>query len=497
MLLIMFNYLKLSLLLILYVFLRPAMLLAQENEAIYVQGRRFIDLNIHSLDKYSKRLERTQQQLLKKLNRKEQRLAGRLQHNDSIAYSRLQAQSLSFDSILQLSRHPDSATFAAKALKGGQKSVDSLKGVLRFIQGKAGRIAGNTTVDAELPGYSKELSELQGKLSYQQYITELTQQHAKSLEGIAGGKHGITGISKELFYAKSKISEWKKMADDPSKAEELALEYLQGTRGFDASMKSALSGGQGKGMAGATSADDLEKMGFQTKRMMNDALKQKFGNNLSAVQGSMGKDVKQWQDKATGLQKDIKETAQSVRNLKSTGKPEFKVNPMRGKPFWLRIEKQYSFNSSRATTLTDGSRRPAILTLSASAAYRHTPKLSTGIGLAGDLGLGENWSTIRFSFQGIGFRTFLSWELIYGVGVYGGYERTYKEYAFRGANDAIPLDRNFIHSTHSYHEAVLLGLTKKYKINSKWNGAIQLMYDVWWQDKGLRSPLMLRFVNIN
>jgi len=492
-----FAMLRHLLITLLFLFSGSNVLLAQENEPVYVQGRKYLDLNIRSLEKYSKRLDRTQQNLLKKLKRKEERLAHQLKRNDSLGYSRLQAQSLSFDSILKISRHPDSATFAAKALKGGQKSIDSLKGIFKFIQGKATRVTGASALSHEggQADYTQQLDGLQGRLAYDQYINELTQQHTKNLEGLAGGKHGIRGIQKELFYAKAKISEWKKLADEPDKAEELALEYLQGTKGFDAAMKGAMSSGSGRGMAGASSADDLEKMGFQTKRMMNAALQQKFGNNLSAVQGNMGKDVQQWQDKATGLQKDIRETGQSLRNLKNSTKPDFKVNPMRGIPFWMRIEKQYSFNTSRATTLTDGVKRPALLTLSASAAYRHTAKLSTGLGLAGDIGLGENWSSIRFSFECIGVRTFINWELIYGVGLYGGYERTYKQYVFKADQDALVFDNSSVHNTRNYHEAVLLGLTKKYKINSKWNGAVQLLYDVWWSEKGLRSPLILRFVN--
>src|SRR5215217_7819719 len=115
-------------------FLQSNQATAQENEQIYIQGRRYMDLNIRALDKYAKRIERTQQHLLRKLKRKEQRLAKRLLRTVSAAYARLKSQPLSFDSISKLSRHPDSATQASRALKGGQKAVDSLKGVYAFVQ---------------------------------------------------------------------------------------------------------------------------------------------------------------------------------------------------------------------------------------------------------------------------------------------------------------------------------------------------------------------------
>ncbi|WP_316787811.1 hypothetical protein [Pedobacter frigoris] len=479
---------------------------AQENEHLYIQGRRYMDINIHALDKYSKRLERTQKNLLNKLKRKEQRLAHRLKRTDSVAYARFKNDPLTYDSISKLARHPDSATITAKTLKGGQKAVDSLKGVYNFLQRKAGQ-AGSTVnsglstlnnagVTTGLEGYSQELSNLQNRLAYDQYITDLTSKHALNLQSIAGGKGNITGIQKELFYAKAKMNEWKKIAEDPSALEEKALEYLQGTKGFDISLDKALNSQPGNSMNSATSADDLEKMGFMTKRMMNNALQQKFGNSLQAVQGNVGKEVSQWQDKAQTLHGQVKETKQSLSALKNTGKPSFKVNPMRGLPFWHRVEKQYSFNTARAATTADGTPRPAILTLSAGLAYRQTPKLSAGIGIAGDIGLGQNWSSIRFTFEGIGFRTFLDWKWQYGIGAYAGYERTYRQAAFSGTKEtSTPMLQPSPHNNQNWSEALLLGITKSYKINSRWYGTIQVLYDVWWRDKGLRSPVILRFVN--
>lgn len=496
-------YLMLSktLLLALSILLTGASCFAQENEQVYIHGRHYLDLNIRSLDKYAKRIERTQHRLLHKLKRKEERLAKRLFRTDSAAYARLKSQPLSFDSISRLSRHSDSATLASKAKKGGQKAVDSLKGVYAFVQSKASGITNNKTTNkaSELADYDQQLNGLQGRLSYDQYINELTNKHALNLQGIAGKNNSLTGIQKEVYYAKAKMNEWKQLADDPSKLEERALEYLQGTKGFDLSMKQSLSGGsKNNSMANAGSAADLEAMGFQTKRQLNNALQQKFGSNLQSVQGNMGKELNDWQGKAQGLQGQVKETKQSLSSQRHTEKPKFKVNPMRGKPFWMRIEKQYSFNTSRATTMTEGTKRPALLTLAASAAYKHTPRLSTGIGIAGDMGLGQNWSSIRFTFEGIGIRSFVTWEWQYGIGAYAGYERTFKKYVFQQKKEAVPEGlTSSVHNKKDYSEAALIGLTKKYKINSKWNGAVQVLYDVWWQDKGLRSPIVLRFTNIN
>lgn len=474
---------------------RTACCLAQERSEIYIQGRLYLDLNISSLNKYSRRIERTQVRLLNKLKRRENRLAKKLLHTDSVAYARLKSQPLNFDSISKLAVHPDSTTMASQAVKGGRKAVDSLKGVYKFLQAKEQSITSNKTLStiARLTGYGDELSVLQGRLSYNQYITDLTSKYASNLQNIAG-KNASTGIEKELFYAKAKMSEWKKLADNPSALEEKALEYLQGTKGFDVTMNTALNGTANSNRA--TSVDELEQMGYQTKRQLNSALEQKFGNNLQALQGKVSKEVGQWQGKAQGLQNQFKESRQSLSSLKHIGKPSFNVNPMRGLPFWQRLEKQYSFNTARASTTVDGNSKPAILSLSAGLAYRQTPKLSAGIGIAGDIGLGQNWSAIKVTFQGIGLRAFITWKLQYGIGAYGGYERVFKQYAFKDNGDKLTtVLQSSVHSTDKYSESVLLGLTKKYKINSKWNGAVQVLFDVWWRDKGLRSPIVLRFQN--
>lgn len=471
---------------------------AQENGEVLIQGKRYLDINIRSLNKYAIRIERTQKQLLRRLKRKEQRLE-RLLHTDSAAYARFMQQPVNFDSISRLATSPDSASFASRTRKGGQRAVDSLKGIYRFIQSKASDAASNKAVTkvAALTGYDNQLNELQGRLSYDQYINELTNKHALSLEGISGKNNGIIGIQKELFYAKAKMKEWQQLADDPSRLEERALEYLQGTKGFDLSMKQSLNGGSNaNSMGGAVNVADLETMGFQTKRQLSTALQQKFGNSLQAVQGNLGKQLSSWQDKANSLQEQARETKQSLSSLKQIDKPDFKLNPMRGKPFWMRLEKQYSFNVSRATTLTDGSKRPALLTPAVSVAYRHTPKLATGIGIAGEIGLGESWSNIRFTFEGIGIRGFSNWELQYGIGLYAGYERTWKRFAFQPNGEAAMT--SFIPSSHNgnnYSEALLFGLSKKYKINSKYNGAVQVLFDAWWQQKELRTPIIIRFVN--
>ncbi len=127
--------------------------------------------------------------------------------------------------------------------------------------------------------------------------------------------------------------------------------------------------------------------------------------------------------------------------------------------------------------------------------FKHTPKLIYGVGMAASIGLGQSWQDIHLSFQGIGYRTFATWEWQYGIGVYAGYERMYKAFVFTQNTGSAATDITTTpHDTPNYDESLLIGLTKSYHMNSKYNGAIQVLYDVWWQQKGLNSPIVVRFI---
>ena len=102
-------------------------------------------------------------------------------------------------------------------------------------------------------------------------------------------------IEKNVFYDKQKMKAIKDMADEPSKAEEKALEYLQGTEGFDSYMDKVGAGpGSMKGLANNTTTVDMEEKGTQTKQQMQNNLKEKFGLNLGSVSQKMGGQIKRF-----------------------------------------------------------------------------------------------------------------------------------------------------------------------------------------------------------
>lgn len=459
----------------------PKLFGQEENNEVSKQAGKYVGLKIVSLEKYNQRIARQQQHILSKLRKKEQRFAKKLRKHDSAAYAKYSEQSLSYDSINTLSK-TDSGTDYNKIAQKKNGKIDSLKKITGFAEKAVGTIPQTEQAD--------DLKQLQGELNYKNHINELISKRTSFLKGLAANNPAFKGIEKQVFYGKSKMKVFKEMENDPTVAEEQALEYLQGTEGFDKYMSGG-GAGSANGLSGMD-ANQMEKMGYQTKQMMQKNLTEKFGSNLGGITDKMSGELKGWQDKQKQLTGSIKDAKKNLSQVKNTDKPSFKVNPMRGMPFCKRLEKQYSWQTRRA----DGTDKPATFDMSGSLAFKHTPKLIYGVGMIGSLGLGQGWQQIHFSFEGIGLKTFATWEWQYGISAYAGYERLYKRAAFvkneEPSGDMLPT----LHSTHKYSESILVGLNKNYNINTKYKGSLQLLYDIWWQQKGLRSPIVLRFVTV-
>lgn len=465
---------------------------AQEENTDVYQAKRYLDINIKKQDKFNARVKKQQEKVLDRLKRKEGRFAKKLQRNDSAAYATYQKNPLTFDSISR-SGKPDSASIVKKSKNRVNRSFDTLKGIKSYIEDKA-HVTGDGPSATD--GYDSKLISVKGSSQHNQDVGSMITQRTNFLKSIKTRDRktpGLKSIQKQTFYSNEKIKTFKQISDEPSVAEEKALEYLQGKEGFD----EYLSYTEGKSMKnlGSLSTDELEKMGYQTKRKVQANLQKKLGSDLMGLQNKMGGQVKDYQDKLQDI-KEVKNTAKqakaSVKGLQHTEKPAFKVNPMRGLPFYKRIAQQYNWQTTRASN--DG--KPAVFSFSYLAGFKHTAKLSYGLGVATSIGLGSNWNNVRISFEGVGLRSYAAWQWQYGIGAYAGYERMYKQAVFVTKEETTAMLNETHHNKKAYNEAVLIGLTKAYRINDKMNGSIQVLYDIWWKEKGLRSPIQLRFATM-
>lgn len=480
-------------------------LFSQESIDSISIGELYLDIKLNELNKYTKRSDRIQQRLLRRLQKKEARMLAKLAAKDSVAYKQYLHRTLGFDSIAVLSK--DTASLARLGNRRNA-TIDSLKGIGQFIKQQGGRLQGaGMPAGQALPGgdYNGKIAELQGKLNAEQQVKDLIRQRTQSLEQMAKGAGipGLTGIQKDVYYAQEKMKAWRALADDPDAAEEKAMEYLQGIEGFESYI-----GNNKNGLGSGLSAADLQNMGYQTKGQVQQMLSEKFGN-LQVVQQAMQGQIKDFSNQlgkvtdkvkeATNLAQDARQGLQEAKatkdKLKHIKKPGFRKNPERGKPFWQRLEPQYNFQTTRATP--DGL-RPAMVELGAGVAFKHTPSLSYGIGIGTSIGLGQDWQHIRLSYEGISTRVYADWKLLYGFSLQAGYEQ-----AFRPKNRVyLQEDSTTVLSGPSKNilkqafgggqETAYLGIMKRYRISSKWNGTFMAGYNFLWQQSNLRTPFMLR-----
>jgi hypothetical protein len=487
---------------------------AQEAEQSIEYAEKYLDSRTSDLGKYLRRSGKIQQRLLRRLQRKEDKIARKLAAKDSTLYRQYMQQRLSYDSIARLQQ--DTASLRRRFSARKNALVDSLKNVQSFISKQSSKLNSAAALagkaGADIP-YTAELDKLRGQLNAQQGIDELIRERTSSLEGLAGKANisGLQNIQQQVYYAREKMKAWKKLADDPDEAEEEALEYLQGSPGFSEafSSNSEAFGGLGNN----ATAEDLQKLGFQTKQSVKKMLTDKLGNSLGHVQEQMGKQVQEYTDKLGDISGKVNEARQSINEakqsvaearqakdkLKHLEKPAFKKNPERAKPFWQRLEAQYNFQTTRATS--DGL-RPAMLELAASVAFKHSPRLSYGVGIGLSTGLGQNWQNIRFTYEGLSTRAFADWKALYGFSLQAGYERSFRPQnraylpSNAGSNDPSnpASDKNiFKEMFGGQQQAAYIGIMKRYRLNSRYNGTILIGYNFLWQQEALRSPWILRF----
>jgi hypothetical protein len=242
-------------------------------------------------------------------------------------------------------------------------------------------------------------------------------------------------------------------------------------------------------------------------------LTDKLGNSLGNVQEQMSKQVQEYTDKLDDVTGKIQEARQGINEAKQTlnearqaknklkhlEKPAFKKNPERAKPFWQRLETQYNFQTTRATA--DGL-RPAMLELSASVAFKHSPRLSYGLGTSLSTGLGQNWQNIRFTYEGLSARAFADWKALYGFSLQAGYERSFRPqnrpYLPANLRNNDPSNRgdnaNIIKDIFGgQQQTAYMGIMKRYRLNSKYNGTIMAGYNWLWKQEDMRSAWILRF----
>jgi hypothetical protein len=142
---------------------------------------------------------------------------------------------------------------------------------------------------------------------------------------------------------------------------------------------------------------------------------------------------------------------------------------LKSKSFKERLE--IGWNLQSATRIQNFG---AIRDVGLSIGYKLNPRSVAGVGIAYKFALGESWQKLKWTHEGVGFRSFIDWrvaaagsKLLQGIWLTGGFEMNYWSRIPQGVQF-----RNL-----AWERSGLVGVTKKLSFFKK-EGKVQILYNL-------------------
>lgn len=444
-------------------------------------------------DLFNRRMTKRTEKSLRRLQKQEEKINRKLSKIDSVAAKGL-ALGNSIDSLSHLQELVrNKVTKITSRLPGGKyiPYLDSLQTSLNFLSKYQSDLSKVGGVEKDLSGSigklqeaqgglrqaQADMQELEGKLNQVQDVQQYIQQRQQLLTQ-ALSKYGslfsknIGSISKEAYYYKATIENYKELWQHPDQVEAKAMELLNKMPAFTKFMQehSMIAGlfriPSGYGSAGSVA-------GLQTRSMVEREIQQQLQeagpNGMQQIQQQM----QQAQQQLQRLQNKLPGGGTSA------SMPDFKPNDLKSKTLFQRLDYGTNLQFEKATGWY-----PTTSDIAAQIGYKFAKKGEAGIGASFKLGWG-NIHKIHFTAQGLGLRSFLDYKLKGTIYVNGGFEMTY--------NTTMP-DIPALKNWNGWTRSALLGLERKYKISSKVNGNVMLLFNFLYKQQvpPTRNPLVFR-----
>ncbi len=426
--------------------------------------------------KMEQQVDKRSQKALNQLSRQEKKMQAKMAKIDSAAAKNIFSKSIDSLGSLKARLQGKAGKYNPAALGANYNGyLDTLQNSLSFLKGAKGLTGG---AEDKLNGSLQSVQDLQSRLQQAEeikaYIRERREQLKEQLAQYAGFTKDLQNINKEAYYYSQQLKEYKELLKDKKKAEQKALETLKKLPAYNDFLQKHsqlaslfnLSGG-----AGADVAQSLE--GLQTRNQVEQLIQQRLGGGGPDARAAVSQQMSQ----ARAQFDQLKSKFPDVDN--AADMPDFKPNEMKTKSFLQRLEfggnMQFQRSSQYFPTTSD---------IAGQVAYKFHKNGSAGLGAAYKLGMGTGFNDIRFSSQGMGLRSFLDWKLKGTFFVNGGFEENYNT-NFQNVNQ--------LENISNWQGSALLGISKKYKINSKLKGNIILLYDFLYNQHVPRTdPIKLR-----
>jgi len=409
-------------------------------------------------DKMERQITRRSEKALSRFMKQEDKIKRRLGKIDSLKANNLFSHSIDSMGSLKSRMQGKLGKYSGALTQSGGPYLDSLSNSLSFLKGSKGLLDKSKGITDKLNGSLKSVDNLKDKLQQAEqikaYIRERKQLLKEQLSQYTGFTKDLQKMNKEAYYYAQQLKEYKEVFKDKKKAEQKAMEVIKKLPAFNDFMQKHSQLASLFNIQGATaSAQSME--GLQTRSQVEQLIQQRIGSGPNASAA-----VSQQMAEARSKFDELKSKFPDLDNAAEM--PDFKPNEMKTKSFMQRLEfgSNVQFQRSNKFFPTTGD-------LAGQVAYKFHKNGSTGIGLSYKLGMGTGFDNIRFSGQGMGIRSFVDWKLKSTFFLNGGYEQNYQpDYA--GVPEGVG---------QKWTQSGLIGISKKYKINSKLKGNMMVLFD--------------------
>lgn len=307
----------------------------------------------------------------------------------------------------------------------------------------------------------------------------------------------------EAAVWKAQVAHYKEVLNSPEKIEREALKILQKQPFFQQFMAKhgelARLFGPPAGADAAGAGNPIP--GLQTRQGLMQELQTRFGATALQSSGALQQQIQNGMDQLSDQQAlqlgNILENA-GLTKPESTGELQQTLTPaqqekagLKSKSFKERLE--IGWNLQSATRIQNFG---AIRDVGLSIGYKLNPRSVAGVGIAYKFALGESWQKLKWTHEGVGFRSFIDWrvaaagsKLLQGIWLTGGFEMNY----FSNLTNLLQINLN------SWNNSLIIGISKTLKIGSSVN-KVQIVYRVnnanFYNDRNSFSIRMGRCFNL-
>lgn len=428
------------------------------------------------IDKYNTRISKKTEKTLQKLSKWEIKIKNTLQKVNPEAANKLFGNNqLTFESLLQKIKQGESVALGYRAQY--DKYRDDLTTNIKYLEKQkqlldSGLVKKIKTTQKKV----QELSDLTDSTdAIQQFIKERKKQLLATAFQHMGKSKYLSKINKEAWYYAETMKNYKEIFSDEEKFEKAAKEILNRVPGFQKfvqknSMLASLFGAPGDMASAANFA------GLQTRASVQSMIQGRLSAGGPNAQQIFSQNMKTAQARLNEFKDKLIKTPSGTGDM-----PDFKPNMQKTKTLVQRLEFGSNLQFAKNNSLL-----PTTMDMALTVGYRLNDKSVAGIGAAYKLGLGSI-DNIRFSNQGVNLRSFIDWKLKKKLYVSGGWEMNYLS--------NLPAGTTAIKYVNGWQQAALLGLSKKFKVKSKWfkETKLQLLYDfLSQQHEPVSQPVLLR-----